>query len=121
MCVYILIIAPAPNEVTITALNITNIVTIGSRLVLTCSVISLANVTFEWYHPNNMKVLNFSLSNNGENYNSTVVIDAITTEDGGIYCCIAENEGGVKNSTINIIVYGKCPQFNKIFVHKKQQ
>ena len=86
------------------AINITNAtVTVGSPLVLMCSATSLANVTFKWYHPNNK-----ALSYDGENqYYSTVIVDPVTTEDEGIYNCTAENEGGVNNATISIIVYGK--------------
>ena len=74
---------------------------------LTCSTLSLADVTFEWHHPNN-KQLNSSLSYNGETqYNSTVVIDAVTTEDEGIYNCRAENEGGVIDATTTIYVHSK--------------
>lgn len=75
----------------------------GSSLVLICSAISSVNVIFEWSDPYHQLPPHFLTSHNKSTvYTSTLTVDPFTARTAGIYTCIARNEGGEGNDTINI-------------------
>ena len=102
--------AASPPIVSITSPDITTTgsteIQNGSSLALICLAISSVNVIFEWSDPYNHQLPPhlFLTSHNNSTavYTSTLTIDPFTARAVGIYTCIARNEGGQGNDTINI-------------------
>lgn len=83
---------------------------IGSNVVFQClsHPVSLSDpiLQYGWYHRlgNWINLLQFGS-------NDTLVLEQVTTENGGQYICEAETRNGVKqNASSTLVIFGKLPK-----------